>query len=544
LTELKTSTSRWPGWIAGLAFGLGILTIFVMRVIFEWPMVVAFQNFTIRDTGSFRYVNSLLDMGLRPSVDFGFYYGMLGLLAQRIAFAVFGGGYWTTLGITGGVLALMAILWWLLAREFGFSWLNFAVLLGLYDMMVGLAFSGPTPAHGLVRVLLSLSLLFALKGKLRLALVVAGFAALAIPSLPIILIGLLSVTIIWRWWQAPQRKFRDLAAQFAPAAVVYILGVLTFIVIFGWRSTLPSLFPVHGMALYRALNFGFFNSGRAFWYPIHPTIPYYLFSKAGIWLFCSALLVVFGVASLARMIRSREASGAPLFIFLCCALHLFFIFFAYGNSGSFIFYEFILVAGVLAGVGTLTKGRLRVALSCLILVFGLMSNRREASYRLPPWRTWHRSAETAGLYAPDHFRREWAPIVQLANSHDLLFLAGGTGASTFFPQVKTPRSWFLLPGVALPPEDAYVLDQIKKSDVVVEYTAESAWYIDQNVAWQAALAQFPVRLQGGFFKVWMRNAADGAALVETTDFRPEKVTAGQDRPESPHGKSDAQGGLD
>jgi hypothetical protein len=97
--------------------------------------------------------------------------------------------------------------------------------------------------------------------------------------------------------------------------------------------------------------------------------------------------------------------------------------------------------------------------------------------------------------------------------------------------VKTPRSWFLLPGVALPPEDAYVLDQIKKSDVVVEYTAESAWYIDQNVAWQAALAQFPVRLQGGFFKVWMRNAADGDALVQTTDFRPEKVI--EDRGQGP-----------
>jgi len=529
MVESKSFTSRRPAWIAGMAFGLGLLAVFVMRVILEWPMVLAFQNFVIRDTGSFRYVNSLLDMGLRPSVDFGFYYGMLGLLVQRIAIAVFGGSYWTTLGITGGVLALMAIFWWLLAREFGLSWLNFAILLGLYDMMVGFAFSGPTPAHGLVRVLLAFSLLCALRGSLRLALVLAGLAALAIPSLPIILIGLLSVTVVWQWWHAPQRRFRDLAAQFAPAVVVYILGVLSFIFIFGWRSTLPSLFPVHGMALYRALNFGFFNSGAKFWYPKGPSISYYLFNKAGIWLFCSALLVVFGVASLARMIRSRKASGAPLFIFLCCALHLFFIFFAYGNAGSWIFYEFILVAGVFAGVSELTKGRMRVVLSCLILVFGLLSNRVEASHRRFPWRTWHRSAETAGLYAPDDFKREWAPILKLSNSHDLLFLAGGTGASTFFPQVKTPRSWFLLPGVALPPEDAYVLDQIKKSDVVVEYTSESAWYIDQNVAWQAALAQFPVRLKGSYFRIWMRNAADGDALVQATNFRPEKVIEGRDQ---------------
>jgi hypothetical protein len=526
----KSSISRQQGWIAGLAFGLGLIAIFVLRIILEWPMALGFQNFIIRDTGSFRYVNTLLDMGLRPSVDFGFYYGMLGLMVQRIAFAVFGGGYWTTLGITAGVLALTVVFWWLLARELGFSWMNFAILLGLYEMMVGLAFSGPTPAHGLVRVLLAFSLLLALKGRLGLALVLAAFAALSIPSLPIILIGLLSVLIIFQWWQAPQRRLRDLAGQLAPALVVYGLGVLTFTIIFGLRSTLPSLFPIHGMALYRALNFGFFNSGENFWHPRGPTISYYLFNKAGIWLFCSALLVVFGVASLVRMVRSRKSSGAPLFIFLCCALHLFFIFFAYGNAGSWIFYEFILVAGVFAGVSELTKGRMRVVLSCLLLFFGLLSNRVEASHRRFPWRTWHRSAETAGLYAPDDFRREWAPIIQLANSHDLLFLSGGNGASTFFPRVKTPQSWFLLPGVALPPENAYVLDQIKKSDVVVEYTSESAWYIDQNVAWQAALAQFPVRLKGSYMRIWMRSALDADALVQTTDFRPEKVKTEPDQP--------------
>jgi hypothetical protein len=231
--------------------------------------------------------------------------------------------------------------------------------------------------------------------------------------------------------------------------------------------------------------------------------------------------VVFGVLSLARMIRSRKVSGAPLFILLCCTLHLIFIFRAYGNGGSFIFYEFILAAGVLAGVEELTKGRLRVVLSCLILVFGLLSNRVEVKHLRIPWRTWHRSAETAGLYAPDDFRREWAPILKLADSHSLLYLAGGNGTSTFFPQVKTHRGWFLLPGVTLPAEDAYDLDQIKKSDVVVFYTGESTWYFDRNVAWHEALAQFPVQLKGSFFRVWMRNAGDGAALVQTTDFRPE-----------------------
>jgi hypothetical protein len=536
MVSSKGSTSRWPGWIGGLAFALGLLAIFVIRVTLEWPMALAFVNFAFRDTGSFRYVNHLLDLGLRPSVDFGFSYGMLGLMVQRINFAVFGAGHWTTLGFTGVFLATMVIFWWLLAREFDFSWSNFAILLGLYEMIVGLQFSGPTPAHELQRALLVYSLWLTLKGRLRLALVLACLAALAIPSLPIILIGLLSVTIVLEWWQTPQREFRSLLTQFAPAVVVYVVGVLTFVVVFGWRSALPSLLPTQGMALYRAMNYGFFanyglGSGRSFWYPEHPTFAYYLYTKAGIWLFCSALLVVFGVVSLVQMIRNRRASGTPLFIFLCCALHLFFIFRAFGGPFSSVYYEFILVAGVLVGVAALTNGRLRVVLSCLILVFGLLSNRNELGNRRFPWKAWHRSAETAGLYAPDDLHREWAPILKLADSRNLLLLSYGTGASTDFPQVKTPRSWFLLRGIVLPQEDTYVLDQIKNSDVVVEYTSAPTLYIDENAAWQAALAQYPVRLKGTNFRIWMRNAADGDALVQTTDFRPEKVKADRDQPE-------------
>jgi hypothetical protein len=532
MEELKNSTSRRPNRIRGLAFGLGLLAIYVLRVALEWPMALAFPNFAFRDTGSFAYLNHLLNLGLRPSVDFGFSYGLLGLLVQRISFAVFGSGHWTTLGFTGLYLGAILIFWWLLARELGFSWLNFAILLGLFELIVGLTFSGPSPAHELQRALLVYSLLLALKGRLRWALVAAGLAALAIPSLPIILIGLLSVTIVLQWWQTPQRDIGNLAAQFAPAVVVYGLGIAIFVVVFGWRSAIASLLPTQGMALYHAMNFGFFapyglGSGRTFWYPVHPTIAYYLYTKVGIWLFCSVLLVIFGVVSLVKMIRDKKPAGTPLFVFLCCALHLFFIFRAFGGPLSSQYYEYILVAGVLAGVSGLTKGRLRVVLSCLLLFFGLVGNRNELMNLRFPWKAWHPSVETAGLYAPNDFRHEWSPILKLADSNDLLLLSYGTGVSAKFPQVKTPRSWFLLPGIVIPPEDAYVLDQIRKSNVVVEYIAAPTLYIDTNVAWQAALAEFPVRLKGTNFRIWLRNPADADALVKTTDFRPEGAKTDQ-----------------
>jgi hypothetical protein len=88
-----------------------------------------------------------------------------------------------------------------------------------------------------------------------------------------------------------------------------------------------------------------------------------------------------------------------------------------------------------------------------------------------------------------------------------------------------------LPGIVLPAEDAYVLDQIKKSGVVVEYIGAPTLYIDTNTAWQAELAKFPIRLKGANFRIWLRNPADGEALVQTTDYRPEKVKPDQRAPE-------------
>ncbi len=56
---------------AGVLACNGLLAIFCgARVTLEWPMALGFSNFAFKDTGSFRYVNSLLEMGLRPSVDF------------------------------------------------------------------------------------------------------------------------------------------------------------------------------------------------------------------------------------------------------------------------------------------------------------------------------------------------------------------------------------------------------------------------------------------------------------------------------------------
>ena len=525
MTTEGTNPKPQPLWpMPRVLFVIGLFFLFVLRAALVWPHALDFRNFAFRDLGSFQNVDQLIKEGLRPSVDFGFLYGLLGLLVQKAYFALFGTGHWTTLGFLGVYLLLVILFWDLLNRELGYSWLNFAILVGLSSMITGIVSSIPTPSHALLRLFLIFSLYFSLKGKNALALALAMVGSLFVPSLPIILSGLLALVILCQWWTCSHRSIRSLLAQFVPAAVSYAVAVLVLIGFYGARSVIPSLLPLQGAAHYKAMNYGFFTkgggySGRAFWDPPDPTLGYYLYSKSGIWLLCSALLVGFAGMAAFQLFRSRKIAGAPLFIILCCLLHLFFVFFAFGNKGSSVYYEMILVAGILAGITLLQSRRWQIAIATALVVLGLLSERTELGEQKLVWKTWSKSADTANLYAPNDFHPEWKAILALAAQRNLFLVSYGTGVSHYFPQIATAPSWFFLPKSVLPPEDAYVLKHIQDADVVVEYIGAPTLYIDGNAEWQAALQQFPIKMRGQYFRIWMRSEQDGAGILDGTDFK-------------------------
>ena len=83
----------------------------------------------------------------------------------------------------------------------------------------------------------------------------------------------------------------------------------------------------------------------------------------------------------------------------------------------------------------------------------------------------------------------------------------------------TPQSWFLLPGLTVPREDSYVLQQIRAADVVVVETEVTTRYIDHNKEWQAALGDFPVKVSGRYFRIWTKDQTAGTDLLKTGEFR-------------------------
>ncbi len=499
-------------------FPLGLTLVVVFRAVFSLPSELSFHNFAFMDLGGFQHVDRLIGEGLRPGVDFGYTYGLLPLLLQHLYFAAFGSSHWPTLAMLVLYVVSMLIFWTLLTREIGQSWMTFGILLGLSEMMIFFAPWPPTLAHMLMKISLAFSLYFMMKHRLSLALSVAALGALAVPSMPIVLTGLIALIIAWEWGRMPGRKVRGLARQLAPAAAAYAGCVVLMTPFFGWRSVLQSLVPTGGAKLYRAMNFGIFGQGLYFLHPPGASLSYYVFTPCGMWILCSGLIVVFGFLAALRIAKTSSLRGIPLLVVVCCALHLIFVFAAYGNAFSYELFSFILAAGIVAGISNLADRRLKIAVSSLLLIFGLLSQFGEIKEALQMWRSESTSPATADLYAPNDFQPEWESVLLLPKNRRVFLIAYGTGVDSYYPEFGTPQSWLLLPGLPLPREDSYVLQQIRAADVVVEETEVTTRYIDNNKEWQAALRDFPVKVSGRYFRIWSRDPAAVSELLKTGDF--------------------------
>jgi len=500
-------------------FYVGLSLLIIVKVFAALPLILDFQNYAFGDPGGFITLDQFVKQGLRLGVDVGYTYGFLPILLQHIDFALFGTGHWQMLGFLFIDIVLIIVFWCLLCRELGESWLNFVVLVGLSGLMAARVSEPLTPAHVLLELSLMFSLYFVLKGNLRLALLLAALGALSVPSLPLALAGLLGLVILWQWWRSPQHHLRGLVTQLAPAAIVYVGTVVLLTAWYGWESVIPSLLPTRGAIHYRAMNYGFFSSakygGRKFWDPPgggnHLT--YYLGHTAGIWLLCSFLLIGFGVVAAIQVSRSKTLPARSLFVLLCCLLHLIFVLRGFGGPGSSVYYESVLAAGVFAGFCALTDRRFKIVIASAILVVGVLSQKTETQWELQTWKWTHNSAATAFLFAPQDYEKEWQNILTLAASHNLFLLAYGNGVGHYYPQVHTAESWFLLPGMLGPRENAFVLDKLRTADVVVEVKYGVTDYINSNPEWQAVLAQFPVKVAGKYFRIWMKDNVAQATLL-------------------------------
>ena len=235
--------SHYPGYRGLLIlFGLETLAINLARL----PESMRFDRFAFCDHGANLTLQYLIANGLRPSLDFGYHYGLLPALIGRIWFGIFGATPWSYQAamVVADLLCAWAIAKILSQLRIG------AVGLALAVITLGYAFQATYVnfAHATEAVLLSHALAEQARGSRANALALATAAVFAKPSMGWVY-GLLLVILIARDLSGPDFSMRRLVVALAPAGAVFTGLSSLLIAFYGPATFLHTSLPIEGVPL-------------------------------------------------------------------------------------------------------------------------------------------------------------------------------------------------------------------------------------------------------------------------------------------------------
>ncbi len=484
-----------------LLFALEILAIDFLRL----PETMAFDSYAFCDNGANLTLQYLVSHGLRPTIDFGYHYGLLPILAGRVWFEIAGR---TPIAYQAFTVACDLVIASAIARiaailRFG------ATSLALTAITLGFAVraSYPSLAHGLEAALLSCALAEQSAGKHRRALVFASTAVFAKPSMgyvySVLLIGLACRNL--RGESLVTRATRVIA----PAAVTSTVIAAILMAPCGPGALIHTVLPLEGAAAYRVLHYGFFSeSGRQFWDPRGLPWLFYLLDFSGFWTVGTLFLISSGVAAIFYLTTRADHLGLEArrneIIATCAVLHVAFIALFFGNQWSWIYYAYFLTIGVAAAASASAIQR-RVTMG--LCVMGIMAWTDVAFWERRWWQTRERNAVTAGLWASSGEREEWQRVLDTVKSQRAVILDTKGAIELIVPGFEKPVSLYLDPGLMLPADMQRKVEQISESQMVVvpaNIGIEACRGIPAAPEFETALKSFEPRMRGKFFDVYRR----------------------------------------
>ena len=463
------------------------------------PESMRFDRFAFCDHGANLTLQYLIDNGLRPSLDFGYHYGLLPALVGRMWFAVFGATPWT---YQAAMLMADLLCAWALAKIL--SQLKIGVIgLALAVITLGYSFQASyiNFAHAIEAVLLSHAFAQQMRGSRTTALALCAAAIFDKPSMGYVY-GLLLTILIVRDLIGTDSALRKVAAAFAPAAIVFVSLAATLSMIYGLPTLLHTALPIEGATNYHALNYGLLGAGREFWDPQKFPWTYYAIDVAGFWI--AGTLFLFGSAIL--QLRRRE-QAKPLIkeaIVTCAILHFAFLVLFFGNQWSWIYYPYLLMIGVAVATGLGPYSRRAGFILCALAI---LSYTDLAYWTHRWWQTTTRDAATAGLWAPADERDEWQQVLASTHEHKVVMLDSMGAAELLFPGFENPVSLFLTRGLMQPDDVRRKLDELATAEVaVVPITIEACSGVPDAPEFRYALKSFDLAWQGKHFEVYRRRA--------------------------------------
>jgi hypothetical protein len=296
--------SSAPGKVTGF---LVILVSFVTLDLLSWPIFFSYYLFVFADRSNFLNLDYLLDQHLRLGVDTFYQYGLIPVFLQHVLFAIFGGGYWPLIGCTIAVLILMAIFWARFVWCVSYRWL---FILSVIAISPFLLIVNTNLSYSLVQLSMLFALLFLVEGRADIALAAAVIGTFCVPSLPLLLTGLLAVYVVAEWWINSERSISLLARKLAPGVLTYALLVVCLSLYFGVRSVLATALPVLGTKFYYGAGKLDYDDLITFLHPrSHSSlyyVGYYVVTPATWWMLSTVGLMILAVFALIAMIRSRK----------------------------------------------------------------------------------------------------------------------------------------------------------------------------------------------------------------------------------------------
>ncbi len=494
----QTSEARKPfapGYRTLLVvFSVELLAISLARL----PESMRFDRYAFCDHGANLTLQYLIANGYRPSLDFGYHYGLLPALVGRIWFTLVGATPWSYQAAMVLVNLLSA---WALAKILAQSKIG-AVGFALTIIALGYAFQATyiNLAHAIEAVLLCHGLAQQARGSRASALALVTAAAFAKPSMGYIY-GLLLVILIVHDLVRAGFDVRRLLTTLAPAAIVFVSLAVLLSCVYGVRTFLHTALPIEGATAYHSLNFGLMASGRGLWDPKGLPWIFYFIDVAGFWI--ASTLFLFGSAVLLILINVRDSARRTEVVLTCAILHLAFLVLFFGNQWSWIYYSYFLVIGAAIAVDLSPIGR-RVGVALCVLA--LLSWTDVAYWTHRWWQTTAPNAVTAGLWAPADERAEWLQVLSLAHGKQTVILDSMGASELLFPGFEPPVSLYLTRGLMMSDDVRRKLGQLSSAQlVVVPITMSSCSGIPDAPEFSSALKNFDPRWSGKHFEVFQRD---------------------------------------
>ena len=482
----------------------------------EWLALSAFQTpnerftrFAYCDSGADFTIQSMINQGLKPTLDFGYIYGLVPLAINRAWQGMFGANPGSFRALLLLFNVIMAVGLARLATTLRVKWPGILLLaVAMPDMLQA---STIVLVHALEPALLINALAFQAKGRRDIALALATTCLFVKPAMAFVygftlLVLMLLDTTHGSEEQVPfQKRLRSLL----PAMATGSLLALLMAALYGVVPLFNTLVPGAGLEVYRQNGYGFFRgAGRDFWWIPGGGLRDYLRYEVGAWIACTITLIGAGIAAVVQLAR-RKSTPIIEIVFTTAFLHVIFVTLAFGNRVSWVYYYPILIVGLMA---LSVWGRWTwVMVLCLaaLIVVGIKV-KFETSAR--SWKEYRATVETFGLWATPSEREEWIKVEELCRGKTRAsLLANVEGLAILNPSIfMPPTTSYLVPGHPLPAEIRRKANQIAAARMVVRVRSKGDPLRGGYERWPEiaeALKNFETIWEGELFEV-QRHRAD------------------------------------